>query len=81
MTVLEKVTEVLAEVLEREPAEIAPDAQLAEDLGMDSVLAIDVTTALEKFYKIKVPDDRMDELATARAIAGIVEGLVAAKGA
>lgn len=79
MDVLEKVTEVVAEVLELEPAEVAPDAQLIEDLGMDSVLAIDVATALEKHYKIKVPDEQMEALTTPRAIAGIVEALLAAK--
>ncbi len=81
MTVLEKVTAVLAEVLEREPAEIGPDAELSDELGMDSVLAIDVTTALEKHYKIKVADEQMAELTSARAIAAIVAGLVAAQGA
>jgi acyl carrier protein len=79
MDVLEKVTAVVAEVLELEPAEVGPDAQLIEDLGMDSVLAIDVATALEKHYKIKVPDEQMEALTTPRAIAGIVETLLAAK--
>ena len=46
---------------------------------MDSVLAIDVATALEKHYKIKVPDEQMEALTTPRAIAGIVGALLAAK--
>ena len=79
MDVLEKVTAVVAEVLELEPAEVGPDANLIEDLGMDSVLAIDVATALEKHYKIKVPDEQMEALTTPRAIAGIVETLLASK--
>ena len=76
MTVLEKVTAVVAEVLELEPAEVGPDALLVEDLGMDSVLAIDVATGLEKFYRIKVPDEQMEALTTPRAITAIVEALM-----
>lgn len=79
MTILAKVTAVVAEVLELEPAEVGPDASLIDELGMDSVLAIDVATALEKFYRIKVPDEQMEALTTPRAIAGIVASLVAAQ--
>jgi acyl carrier protein len=81
MDILEKVTAVVAEVLELEEADVAPDANLIEDLGMDSVLAIDVATALEKHYRIKVPDEQMEALTTPRAIATIVGSLVAANAA
>ena len=79
MTILAKVTAVVAEVLELEPGEVGPDASLIDELGMDSVLAIDVATALEKFYRIKVPDEQMEALTTPRAIADIVTSLVAAQ--
>ena len=76
MTVLEKVTEVVAEVLELDPSEVAPDANLPKELGLDSVLAIDVATALEAYYKVQLLDDQMDQLTSPRAIAEIVEKLL-----
>lgn len=81
MNVLETVTGVVAEVLEVDPAEVSPSARLVEDLGMDSVLAIDITTGLEKAYKIRVPEDRMPDYRTVSDIVAIVEELLASKGA
>ena len=81
MSVLQKVTAVVAEVLEVEPDAIAPDQNLLEELGMDSVLAIDIVTELEKFYQLKVPDERMEGLVSVRAIAELVEELQASRAA
>ncbi|HEY9724032.1 MAG TPA: acyl carrier protein [Oscillatoriaceae cyanobacterium] len=78
MSVLQKVTEVVAEVLEVDAATLDPDANLIKDLNMDSVLAIDIATLLEKHYHVQVPDERMEELTSVRAIAHLVEGLLAA---
>lgn len=80
MTILEKVTAVVAEVLELEPHEVGPDAGLTDELGMDSVLAIDVTTALEKHYRLKVPDAQLEAMTSVRAIAEILASLGAADG-
>jgi acyl carrier protein len=77
METLEKVTEVVAEVLEVDAAAVTPDADLIKELHMDSVLAIDIATALEKHYKVQVPDDQMDKLTSARAIAALVDRLLA----
>lgn len=79
MAVLQKVTEVVAEVLEVDSDTLDPDANLVRDLNMDSVLAIDIATLLEKHYQVQVPDERMDELVSVRAITTIVEGLLAAR--
>jgi acyl carrier protein len=72
-----KITEIVAEVLERDAAEVGPDADLVKELGMDSVLAIDIATALEKHYKVQVPDDQMEALVSVRAIADVVDSLLA----
>jgi acyl carrier protein len=80
MSVLDKVTEVVAEVLEVSPSELTPDADLMQDLNMDSVLAIDIATALEKFYKVQVPDESMEKLTSVRAIADLLETLLATSG-
>jgi acyl carrier protein len=41
------------------------------------VLAIDIATALERHYKVQVPDDQMDKLTSVRAISALVDRLLA----
>ncbi|MDB5101338.1 MAG: acyl carrier protein [Cyanobacteria bacterium RYN_339] len=75
MSIQAQVTAIVAEVLEADAATLSPTAGLVQELGMDSVLAIDIATAIEKAFKIKVPDQRLEEFATVGAIVAIVEEL------
>ncbi len=58
------VRKIVAEVLEVEPDTIQPDAQLVEDLGMDSMKALEILAAIEKRFRIKVPEDNLPKLTT-----------------
>lgn len=77
MEILAEVRAIVAEVLEVSTETLAADALLVEDLGMDSVLAIDIATVLEKRFKVRIPEDRMREFKDVRAIAAILQGLLA----
>ena len=58
------VKELIAEIIEMEPNEIDPDAHLVEDLGMDSMMALEILASLEKKYKIKLPEEDMPKITT-----------------
>ena len=58
------VRKIVAEVLEVEPGTIEPDAKLVEDLGMDSMKALEIMAAIEKRFRIKVPEDSLPKLTT-----------------
>lgn len=53
----EKVVEVLAEEFELDPAEMGPEATLYEDLGLDSLDAVDMVVVLEKTFGMKLSDE------------------------
>ncbi len=53
----QKVVEVLAEEFELDPAEMGPDATLYEDLGLDSLDAVDMVVVLEKTFGMKMTDE------------------------
>lgn len=64
--------------LEVREDELRPGALLGEDLGVDSLAAIELAMALEDVYDIRLPDDVLAEVRTygdleatvARATAG-----------
>lgn len=62
----QKVVEVLAEEFELEPAEMTPEATLYEDLGLDSLDAVDMVVVLEKTFGMKLSNE--EELRTIRTM-------------
>jgi acyl carrier protein len=52
--ILERVRKVLAEEFELSPADLAPSAQLYEELGLDSLDSVDMVVALEREFGFKV---------------------------
>lgn len=51
-----KVVEVLAEEFELDPADMGPEATLYDDLGLDSLDAVDMVVVLEKTFGMKLTD-------------------------
>ncbi|MEA1867710.1 MAG: acyl carrier protein, partial [Thermodesulfobacteriota bacterium] len=52
-----RVTKIMAEEFELEPELLQPDATLYEDLGLDSLDAVDMVVALEKAFGMKMTDE------------------------
>ena len=60
----QEVTRLIAEIIEMEPSQIDPDAHLVEDLGMDSMMALEILAAIEKKFRIKIPEDDLPKITT-----------------
>jgi len=52
-----RITQIMAEEFELEPELLQPDATLYEDLGLDSLDAVDMVVALEKAFGMKMTDE------------------------
>jgi acyl carrier protein len=65
-SIAEAVTGVVAEVSELPGDDlwIKRDADLFEELGLDSLLALEIVAMLERKYRIEVPEDRIVEVRT-----------------
>jgi acyl carrier protein len=58
------VKELVASVTERELDEVPSDARLKEDLGVDSLLAMELMLLIDKKFGIEIPDEEFDTLLT-----------------
>lgn len=58
----QEVRAIIAEVTELEPEKITMDADFVEALGMDSMMALEILAAIEKKYKIQIPEDKLMRL-------------------
>ena len=57
-----EVKRLIAEVTEREPDEITDTALFADELGVDSLMAMEVMVAVDKKYKINIPEEEFAKI-------------------
>ena len=60
----EKVQEIIVNELRVDKAKVTLDARLAEDLGADSLDAVEVIMALEDEFGLSIDDDAAKEIKT-----------------
>lgn len=56
------IRSIVAEITELEPEKITLKANFIEDLGMDSMMALEILAAIEKKYKIQIPEEKLMNL-------------------
>jgi acyl carrier protein len=69
VTLENELKEIVAKIVEVDPEKITPEARFVEDLGMDSMMALEILAAIEKRYKIQVPEDKIGKISN---LAGVV---------
>ena len=58
-----QLVEVIAEIGEiDDPAKITDDADLFQDLGLDSMQALEVVLEMEQQLKLSIPENRLKEI-------------------
>lgn len=56
------IRRLVADILETDPARVPGDAALVEDLGMDSMRALEILAALEQTYGITIPEEELPQI-------------------
>lgn len=57
-TLIDDLVTIIANVLDKERSDIAPDANLVEQLEVDSVMRLEILVVLERTYGVKFgPED------------------------
>ena len=58
----EDIKNLVAAIIEKDPDQINPDANFFKDLGVDSMMALEILAAIEKKYKISIPEEKLAQL-------------------
>lgn len=73
----EQVKEILIKELSiSSPDKVTRDAKLSEDLGIDSIDAIELVMKLEEEYSIQISDEKIKDVKTFGELVDYVETLV-----
>jgi acyl carrier protein len=63
-TIIQKIDEILIEEFELEAEAVVPEAQLREDLDLDSLDGVDLVVALEKAFDFRIDGKVVVEMKT-----------------
>jgi len=61
-TLEQELRTLIAEIVEIEEDKVTLDASFVEDLGMDSMMALEILAAIEKKYKIQIPEQKLGQI-------------------
>jgi acyl carrier protein len=67
----------VARVLDVDPASLTDDADFVGDLGVDSLMALEVVVVLEKTYGVRFGEQELVRFTSLRAVHGALAGKLA----
>ena len=77
---LEKeIRSIVAEILEIDETKIAANAKFIEELGMDSMMALEILASVEKKYKIKIPEEYLIKVTSINSMVEIAKKILSEK--
>ena len=65
-----EIKKMVFDIAEIPEEEIKDDARFAEDLGIDSMMALEIVASIEKKYKIVIPEEKIP---TIRSLKNVYE--------
>jgi acyl carrier protein len=71
--VADALREIMAARLGLPAEQIVPEARLVEDLGLDSLDAVELAIAVERRFNIEVPEEELTKLKTVADMLALVE--------
>ena len=74
-----EIRKLIAEIIERDEEEISDEANFVEDLGVDSMMALEILAAIEKKYKVQIPEEKLMKLTNLRQTAELAEEFLSRK--
>ena len=63
-SIIEKVNQVVAEEFEAEPETLTAESRLREDIGLDSLDAVDLVISLELAFGFRIPAEEVKGIRT-----------------
>jgi len=73
-----EIKRLVANVTEREPDEISDTAHYMDELGVDSLMAMEVMIAVDKKFKIDIPEEEFNKATNVNESVAMVEQWLAA---
>jgi acyl carrier protein len=71
-----EIKKKVAEITELSEDKLNEDAKFVEDLGVDSMMALEIVASLEKKYKVIIPEDQIPKVRSLNDIYELLDKLM-----
>jgi len=78
-TIEQEITELIADIIEMDSEKVDPNANLVEDLGMDSMMALEILASIEKRYKIIIPEEALSKFTSLNKTVDVIKEILKEK--
>ncbi len=72
-SIADSVTEIIVENLGVERDRVTPEARFTEDLGADSLDAVEIIMAVEEKFNVEIADERAEKMQTVGSLISYLE--------
>lgn len=72
---IDRLAQMIADVLSVDPREVTMDTTFMEDLGADSLDIFQIVNAIEEEYQITLPEEKVSSLKTVREALELINEL------
>lgn len=69
----QEIKEIIAKIVEVDPKKITFEAKFVEDLGMDSMMALEILASVEKKYKLRIPEENLKKITNLKQVMNLVK--------
>ncbi|MBB5800888.1 acyl carrier protein [Saccharothrix ecbatanensis] len=74
-----ELRELVADVLDLPIEKVTDDAHFVEDLGVDSLLSLELAVSLERHYQIKIESNEVSDVVRMRDVMRLLDGKLAGR--
>jgi len=74
-TIEQKLRKLVTEICECEEDEVTMDASFVDDLGMDSMQALEILAAAEKEFGIQISEDYLGKIENLKGMIEIIQDI------
>lgn len=77
MNIENEIREIVAEIVGVKAETLNPDAKFMEDMGLDSLRALEILAAIENQYTITINPERLQDMTTLNNVIAVTKEYVA----
>lgn len=71
-----EVRSLVSEITEIPEGELKDDARFTEDLGVDSMMALEIVASIEKKYKVVIPEEKIPTVRSLQNVYDLLEQIM-----
>ena len=74
--VKKEIKKLVSEITEVPQAQLKEDARFSEDLGVDSMMALEIVASIEKKYRVVIPEEKLPTIRSLQNVYELLEGIM-----